>query len=347
MLSKNEKERYNRHLILPGFGDEAQNKLKNSKVLVVGAGGLGCPALLYLTAAGVGTIGIADNDVVSISNLQRQILFTPEDLDENKAIVAKEKLETQNPHIRIKALPYKLDKNNVLDIVFEYDLVIDGSDNFSTRYLLNDACVILKKPLVYGAIHQFEGQVSVFNYKDGPTYRCLFPEPPSHNEMPACNEAGVIGVLPGIVGTWQATEAVKIIAEIGQVLSGKLLTFDLLTNTTGSFEFVSNETNKKMTTLGNYSFDETCAIKELDLTTLKNLSGKIQLVDVREASEYAEKNLNGINIPLSELEERMHEIDPNLSTVIHCKTGIRSQKAIAKIKQQYPSIEIYNLAHPF
>jgi adenylyltransferase/sulfurtransferase len=347
MLSKHEKERYSRHLILQGFGEEAQKKLKNSKVLVVGAGGLGCPALLYLTAAGVGTIGIADSDTVSISNLQRQVLFSPEDLDKNKALVAKEKLETQNPNIRIKALPYKINSGNALDIIFEYDLVIDGSDNFSTRYLLNDACVILKKPLVYGAIHRFEGQVSVFNYKSGPTYRCLFQEPPSQNEMPACNEAGVIGVLPGIIGTWQANEAIKIIAEVGEVLSGKLLTFDLLTNAVGSFEIFTNEANKTMTGLGNYTFDESCSVKELDLTTLKNLSGKIQLIDVREASEYAERNLNGINIPLSELEERIHEIDPSLSTVIHCKTGIRSQKAIAKIKQQYPSIEIYNLAHPF
>ncbi len=341
MLINKEKDRYSRHLILAGFGEEAQLKLKKAKVLVVGAGGLGCPALLYLTAAGVGTISIIDDDKVSESNLQRQILFNNEDVGKEKVFAAKEKLNAQNPFIKIETYSEKITKKNALDIIKDHDLVIDGSDNFATRYLLNDACVILNKPLVYGAIYKFEGQVSVFNYKNGPTYLCLFPEPPNEGEMPACGEVGVLGVLPGIIGTWQATEAIKIITGVGEPLSGKLLSFDLLTNSVSVFEFETDKKNKSIAELSNY--DVYCETNSLRYDELKNLEKDIQLIDVREKNEFEIKNLNGINIPVSEIKNRITELNPELITVVHCKSGKRSKQAIEIIKEHYPKIEIYNL----
>lgn len=343
MLSEEEKDRYSRHLILDGFGEEAQLKLRSSKVLVIGAGGLGSPALLYLAAAGVGTIGIIDDDTVSESNLQRQVLFSSEDVGDAKVFVAEQKLELQNPYIAIESYYGRITKENALSIIEGYDLVLDGSDNFATRYLLNDACVILNKPLVYGAIHKFEGQVSVFNYKNGPTYRCLFPEPPSEGEMPACGEIGVIGVLPGIIGTWQATEAIKIITGIGEPLSGKLLSFDLLTNAVSAIEFEPNPENKNIKSLGEYEIS--CVNDTLSYAILKQIIEEqdIQLIDVRERKEYEEKNLNGINIPMTELERRIAELNPDLLTVVHCKSGVRSKQAIQIIKEYYPEIEIYDL----
>lgn len=343
MLSAEEKERYSRHLILEGFGEEAQLKLKNAKVLVVGAGGLGCPALLYLTAAGIGTIGIIDDDLVTESNLHRQILFSTDDIGKQKVVVAKTKLSSQNPFIAIETYFSRLTKKNVFDIIKDYDLVIDGSDNFSTRYLLNDACVILNKPLVYGAIHKFEGQVSVFNYKNGPTYRCLFPEPPNEGEMPACGEVGVLGVLPGIIGTWQATEAIKIITYVGEPLSGKLLSFDLLSNFISTFEFELDVKNRSIQSLGDHHFS--CKTNSISLDKLQALETPVQLIDVREKTEFAVKNLNGINIPVSEMKNRITELDPKALTVVHCKSGIRSKQAIEIIKGYYPEIEIYNLTN--
>jgi adenylyltransferase/sulfurtransferase len=343
MLSKEEIERYNRHLILDGFGEEAQLKLKIAKVLVIGAGGLGCPALLYLSAAGVGTIGIIDDDVISESNLQRQVLFSANDIGNKKVSVAKEKLQKQNPFIDIVTFEERITKQNALEIISEFDVVIDGSDNFATRYLVNDACVILNRPFVYGAIFKFEGQISVFNYKNGPTYRCLFNEPPADGEMPACGEVGVLGVLPGIIGTWQATETIKIITGIGKPLSGKLLSFNLLTNEISSFEFEVDEKNKRIKELADYNFN--CKINSLSFDKLKLLQLKqnIQLIDVREKNEFEIKNLNGINIPVSEIENRIEELNPKKITVVHCKSGIRSKKAIEIIKDHYPEIEIYNL----
>jgi adenylyltransferase/sulfurtransferase len=341
MLNKEEKERYSRHLILEGFGEEAQLKLKNAKVLVVGAGGLGCPALLYLSAAGIGTIGIIDDDIVSESNLQRQILFSTDDIGKEKAVAAKEKLTRQNPFIKIELYVSRITKENALDIIKDYDLVLDGSDNFATRYLLNDASAILNKPLVYGAIHKFEGQVSVFNYKNGPTYRCLFPEPPNEGEMPACGEVGVLGVLPGIIGTWQATEAIKVITGVGEPLIGKLLSFDLLSNSITTFEFEADEKNRTIRFLGDYNFS--CETNSISLDKLQALQRPVQLIDVREKKEFAGGNLNGINIPVSEIKNRITELDPKALTVVHCKSGIRSKQAIEIIKEYYPKIEIYNL----
>ena len=246
MLSKAEIKRYARHLILPEIGEEGQLKLKQAKILVIGTGGLGCPVLHYLCAAGAGTIGIIDGDKVEESNLQRQILFSSCDVGKQKADVAKEKLSGQNPLIKITAYCQLLTANNALEVITEYDIVIDGSDNFATRYLVNDACVILNKILVFGSIFKFEGQVSVFNYQNGPTYRCLYPEPPSHGEIPNCAEAGVLGVLPGICGTLMANEVIKIITGTGKVLSGELLAFDALNMQFNFFKVVLNPENKKI-----------------------------------------------------------------------------------------------------
>ena len=221
--------RYNRHIILSEIGQIGQDKLTNAKVLVVGAGGLGCPILQYLAAAGIGTLGVIDFDVVDESNLQRQILFGTSSLKQNKAIAAKKRLEDLNDTITINAYPYQLDYQNALDLLIQYDIVVDGSDNFETRYLVNDACIITNKPLVFGAIYKFEGQLAVFNYENGPSYRCLFPNPPKKDSVPNCSEIGVLGVLPGIIGTMQANEVLKIILSIGNTLSGKLFCFNALT----------------------------------------------------------------------------------------------------------------------
>lgn len=345
MFSKQEKERYNRHFILDGFGPEAQEKLKNSKVLVVGAGGLGCPALLYLAAAGIGTLGIVDNDQVSLSNLQRQVLYTTGDIGLLKAEAAQRRLIALNPDIHIHAITARLDTENVLDIISGYDLVIDATDNFSTRYLLNDATVILKKPLVYGAIHKFEGQVSVFNLDDGPTYRCLFPSMAEEGNFLNCAEVGVLGILPGIIGTWQATEAIKIITGIGQPAKGKLLSFDLLENSISSFSFSAIPENKNIKQLNAYNDACEASVQEIDRSTLSKWQQEeeIQLIDVREKDEYEHFNIGGKNIPLSQLENNLHEIDASKLTVVHCQSGIRSKKAIELLKKHFPTIDIYNL----
>ena len=220
--------RYNRHIILSEIGQKGQDKLSKAKVLVVGAGGLGCPILQYLAAAGVGTIGIVDFDVVEVSNLQRQILFGSSSLGQNKAAAAKERLSDLNNSITINAYPEKLTFQNAIELFNQYDIIVDGTDNFETRYLINDACILTNKPLVFGAIYKFQGQVSVFNYNNGPTYRCAFPNKPKKDTVPNCSEVGVLGVLPGIIGTMQANEVLKIILGIGNVLSGKLLCYDAL-----------------------------------------------------------------------------------------------------------------------
>lgn len=238
MLTAEERQIYRRHLQLPEIGEAGQLRLKNARVLVVGAGGLGCPILQYLAAAGVGTLGIVDADKVDASNLQRQILYGPADLGQPKAETAARAIKRLNPLVTTEVHSCRASLGNVRELVRQYDIIIDGSDNFPTRYLLNDACVSLDKPLISGAIYKFEGQVSVFNYRGGPTYRCLFPQPPSALEAPNCDTTGVLGVLPGLVGTAQATEALKVILEIGEVLSGRLWMFDALTFQTRALRFV-------------------------------------------------------------------------------------------------------------
>ncbi|MCK5206437.1 MAG: molybdopterin-synthase adenylyltransferase MoeB, partial [Cyclobacteriaceae bacterium] len=320
LFSNEELERYSRHLILPEFNIEGQRKLKNSKVLVIGAGGLGCPMLLYLTAAGVGTIGIVDFDVVDKSNLQRQVLFTVDDVGKSKASTAANRLSKLNPEINLKIFDTKLTSENALDIIKEYDLVADGTDNFPTRYLVNDACVLLKKPNVHGSIFRFEGQVSVFNYQfndgsTGPQYRDIFPSPPPPGLAPSCAEGGVLGVLPGIIGSFQASEIIKVLAGIGDPLVGKLFILDALTFETRTLKIRKNPNLPLVTELIDY--EDFCGLSEANNTEILEMaveelkemieSGKsdFQIVDVRESYEYEIGNLGGLLIPLGDIENRL------------------------------------------
>lgn len=330
MLTQREKDRYGRQTILPEIGMEGQLQLKAAKVLIIGAGGLGCPVLQYLAAAGVGTIGIADYDKVEASNLQRQILYTGEDIGKYKVVVAKEKAVSINPFILINAHVVNVTKENVLSLIGGYDIIVDGSDNFATRYLLNDACVMMNKPLVFGSILKFEGQVSVFNYRNGPTYRCIFTEQPAPNEMPNCAVIGVVATLPGIVGTLQANEVIKMIIGIGEVLSGRLLVINALTMQTQCFSFSAIDNNKLITHLGTYTYDCEPMVSSINLDELAQLlqTEKIQLVDVREPKEHADFNIGGVNIPLSQVasDARLSRTDHTI--VFYCASGIRSKKAV-------------------
>ncbi|HEU5290521.1 MAG TPA: molybdopterin-synthase adenylyltransferase MoeB [Cyclobacteriaceae bacterium] len=358
-FNKKELERYSRHLIIPEFNIDGQRKLKSAKVLVVGTGGLGSPLLLYLTAAGVGTIGILDFDVVDDSNLQRQVLFSTEDIGESKAKAARKKLEKLNPHINLVVHETKLTSANALEIIKDYDLVADGTDNFPTRYLVNDACVLLGKPNVYASIFRFEGQVSVFNYTDqsgktGPNYRDLFPEPPPPGLVPSCAEGGVIGVLPGIIGSLQANEVIKVISGVGEPLSGRLFIFDALAFETRVLKLSKDSNQTKITGLIDY--DNFCGIhqqengkstvKEITVWDLKQLvdtHADYQLIDVREPYEYDIVNLGGELIPLKTVEESIDKIRSDKKVVVHCRSGARSAKAIEALERKFGFSNLYNL----
>lgn len=332
--------RYNRHIILSEIGQTGQDKISSAKVLVIGAGGLGSPVLQYLTAAGVGSIGIVDFDVVDISNLQRQVLYGTSTLGMNKAEAAKHRLEDLNDEISIVAYPEKLTHKNAIDLFNQYDIIVDGTDNFETRYLVNDACIITNKPLVFGAIYKFEGQVSVFNYKNGPSYRCLFPNPPEKGSVPNCSEIGVLGVLPGIIGTMQANEVLKIILELGNILSGKLLCYNALTLQNSTIRINQLEENiqsilKDKVNFQNKQIDVKC---EIDIATVSFealLSEKnIQFIDVREAHEQPKvEDLLVTNIPLSELEHNLDKFDSGKKKVIFCQSGIRSKRAVEILQE--------------
>ena len=349
MLSKNELKRYNRHIIMSEIGIKGQEKLKTAKVLVIGAGGLGCPVLQYITAAGVGTIGICDFDFVDESNLQRQILFNTKDIGKPKAKVAAEKLSIQNPNIKIITHNQKLDKTNALDIFKNYDIIVDGSDNFPTRFLVNDACVVLGKILVFGAIYKFEGQVSVFNYKNGPTYRCLVPEEPSVLENISCSQVGVIGVLPGIIGSYQANEVVKIIAGIGNVLSGKILLIDTLRMEHNIIEINRNEEYANISSLGNYGEfceDKYSTVKQITLDELsKAIENKndISIVDIRETEQFAAFHLKSVNISIEELLNKPEKLPKEKKVIIVCEKGTNSMAVIENLEKLYNFENLYNL----
>ncbi|MFT5737331.1 MAG: adenylyltransferase/sulfurtransferase [Maribacter sp.] len=340
-------KRYIRQTILKEFGPDGQRKLANAKVLVVGAGGLGVPVLTYLNAMGVGTLGIVDADVVSISNLHRQVLFTEAMVGLLKVQAAAEQLQKQNPETQINAYPTFLDVSNALEIIGNYDLVVDATDNFPTRYLINDACVILNTPFVYGALHGFEGQVSVFNYQNGPTYRCLFATMPKADAIPDCNENGVLGILPGIVGNLQALEVVKVICGLGEVLSGTLLLYDALTQRMQRMKFSQQSKNLKIDSLADsYHLDCELPLKETGSIAIRPLliDGRIEVVDVRTQQEFDSDHLQGAkHIPLDQLEQRSHEIDLNKPVYLICQVGIRSQKAIYILQQKFPQKEFINV----
>lgn len=341
-------ERYIRQASLPGFGTAAQAKLAEARVVVIGIGGLGIPVLQYLNAMGVGVLGIVEQDIVELSNLQRQPLYSEKDVGKPKLAVALEKFRAQNSETKFEAYDTFLVKDNALRLLKAYDLVIDASDNFETRYLINDACVILKKPFISGALYGFEGQLSVFNYKGGPTYRCLFPDMPGEGETPDCNTNGVLGILPGIIGSLQALEAVKVLTGIGIPLSGKLLLYNGLDQSFKTIGFNAVPGNTRRTALeeqyGPPSFIEGCRFEASSLRDLLEIGTAIQLIDVRSAGEFQADHLPGArNIPLEDIGQLLGEIDPKQPIYCMCRTGKRSQIALQHLKSVFPDSLVYNI----
>ena len=360
-LSSDEILRYSRHLILPEVALEGQQRLKASRVLLIGAGGLGSPLALYLAAAGVGTIGLVDFDVVDVTNLQRQIVHGSKDVGRPKLESARDRLKDMNPHVHVEGYETRLTSENALEIIRDYDIVIDGTDNFATRYLTNDACVILGKPNVYGSIYRFEGQSSVFATEDGPCYRCLYPEPPPPGLVPSCAEGGVLGVLPGLVGTIQATEGIKLLLGIGEPLIGRLLLIDALTM---QFRAMRLRKNPNCPACGTreirelIDYDQFCGIGGDPLQdphgipeiTPKELAAKQQrkddfdLIDVREPHEWAIAKIPGARlVPLSAFTDSLSQFDSARDIVVHCKMGGRSAKAVRQL-QAAGFKKVWNLA---
>jgi sulfur-carrier protein adenylyltransferase/sulfurtransferase len=350
-LTPEELARYSRHIILPEVGVEGQLKLKQAKVILIGAGGLGAPLGLYLAAAGVGRIGIVDFDVVDASNLQRQVIHGTSDLGRKKLDSAADSIRDINPNVEVDKFDTGLTSQNALEILKDYDIVIDGTDNFPTRYLVNDACILLKKPNVYGSIFRFEGQASVFGYQDGPCYRCLYPEPPPPGLVPSCAEGGVLGILPGTIGLIQATEAVKIILGIGETLKGRLLLYDALGM---RFRELKLRRDRDCPVCGDHptvtkliDYQQFCGVVPasaqpaaegvIDPVEVKQKLDRgedFMLIDVREPYEYQIARIPGARlIPLGDLPKRLSELNPNGEIVAHCRSGQRSQKAVDLMKQ--------------
>ena len=344
-FSADEIRRYSRHLILPEFGARGQKKLKASRVLVVGAGGLGSPAAMYLAAAGVGTLGLVDFDVVDLSNLQRQVLHGTSDVGRPKLDSAAERLRALNPEVNVQLHPLRLTSQNALALFAQYDLVLDGTDTFATRYLINDACVLTGRPNVSASVFRFEGQVSVFCARAGPCYRCLYPEPPPPGLAPSCGEGGVLGIVPGVVGTLQATEAIKVVAGIGEPLIGRLLTFDALEMSFRQFKVKKDVRcpvcgpSPSISALIDY--EQFCGTRAPPPGTVRDVTPQwlaerrqsVQLVDVREPGEREINEIAGsICIPLGELSARFHELSTTKDVVVYCKVGERSAHAVEYLR---------------
>lgn len=335
--------RYSCQVSLPGFGEAGQQLLQNARVLVVGAGGLGCPAAQYLAAAGVGTLGIADFDTVSIGNLHRQVLFTPEEVGQKKVKVACEKLQKQNPGIKLVPHEVKVTALNVMDLLQHYDMVLDGTDNFDTKYLLNDACVLAGKPLVYGAIYQYEGQVAVWNLPNGngsrsPNYRDVFAEVDA-SQVPNCAEGGVIPTLAGMVGCMQANEVIKIITNTGEALAGKLLLLDAQTLQSRIIKVgkVSKVTIEKL--------PEAEEVPTISVAELKQsmAHGHFELLDVRRAEERDVFHIGGAHVPLDQLGQKLPQLQTAKKLVVYCASGKRSGEAVKRIRKHFPELTIYSL----
>jgi molybdopterin/thiamine biosynthesis adenylyltransferase/rhodanese-related sulfurtransferase len=328
MLTPSERIRYARHLILPEVGEAGQERLKASSALIVGAGGLGSPVGLYLAAAGVGRIGIVDFDDVDGSNLHRQVLYGASDVGHPKLEAARRRLQDLNPEIAIETHAAALTSENALDILINYDVVIDGTDNFPTRYLVNDACVLLGKANVYGSIFRFEGQASVFSAQDGPCYRCLYPEPPPPHLVPSCAEGGVLGVLPGVIGTIQATEAIKLLTGIGETLVGRLLLFDALKMTFRTLRLrQQHDAHATITRLIDY--DMFCNPASSHEVTFEQIGPNALLVDVREPFEWDAGHIDGArHLPLGDLPHRLNELPRDADVIFYCQTGGRSARAL-------------------
>jgi molybdopterin/thiamine biosynthesis adenylyltransferase len=335
--------RYSCQIALPGFNEASQQLLQQANVLIVGAGGLGCPAAQYLAAAGVGTLGMADHDVVSISNLHRQILYTPDDVGKNKAVIACHRLQKQNPGIKLVAHDFKVTSANVMDIINQYDIIIDGTDNFDTRYLLNDAAVITNKPIVYGAIYQFEGQLAVWNLTndDGtrtPNYRDLFPQVDA-SQIPNCAEGGVIPTLAGIIGCMQANEVIKYITKTGELIAGKVLVFDAQTLQSRQIKIgvVTKTSISKLT--------ETREIPIMLAEEVKKglATGSLELVDIRTDQERDVIDIGGIHIEADELEDNLDYLDNSITKVLYCSSGKRSGEALKAIQHKLKNTQIFSL----
>ena len=338
-------DRYSRQTRLKGFGPDSHARLQQSKVLIVGMGGLGIPAALYLNAMGVGTLGLMDADTIALHNLQRQVLYGETDVGKPKLQVAIQQLQDRNKGTHLIPHDAFLDRSNAMAIIEPYDLVIDASDNFATRYLINDACVILNKPFVYGALHAFEGQVSVFNYHAGPTYRCLFPTPPQLEEIPNCDDNGVLGVVPGIIGSLQALEAVKVLTGLGQVLAGELLIYDGLHQESRKIRFKKNGSLPRITALEQHYDGLPCTF--LDSISSEGYLEGVEahlLIDVREPHEFDEDHLpQALNIPLSELEPWSRVAQINEPIYLICKSGQRSRAAQRALSQWIPEHKLVNI----
>jgi adenylyltransferase/sulfurtransferase len=343
-----ERRRYGRHMVIPEVGEEGQRRLKAGSALVVGAGGLGSPTLLYLAAAGVGRIGIVEFDVVDESNLQRQVLYGTSDIGRPKIEAARARLADVNPFVQLELHPIRLDAKNVIDLVSRYDLVIDGTDNFAARYLVNDACVITRRPNVYGSVFRFEGQLSVFGTKDGPCYRCLHPEPPAPGVIPGCSEAGVLGVLPGLVGTLQASEAVKLLARIGDPLIGRLLLIDALgprfreiklpkdpaCPVCGSHPTITEPVEYTLL-CGDLPVEAASEITPAELRRRLAANEPLLILDVREPHEHATDSIESSRlVPLGELGRRLGELPSDRPIVAHCQAGVRSAKAAKLLRDK-------------
>jgi len=348
-LSHDEINRYNRQIRLPEVGIEGQKKIKGSSVLVVGAGALGCPVLQYLTAAGVGIIGIVDNDWVDESNLNRQVLYSLKNIGKPKPIAAKEKLKLLNPEVTLKVHYIRFDKESALKVIWEYDIVVDCTDNFATRYLINDACVILNKPLVYGAIHKFSGQVMVLNYQNGPTLRCMYPAPPNPLEVPSCEEFGVVGSVPGIIGSLQATEVFKIILGLEGVLSGKLFTIDTLNFNTCISSFERNPDLSQITELGEYedsSLSDKRSIKEISADTLKrmlSINPGIPVIDLRDKGDDNDIGFRTISVPYYDVSRKIKLFSWKDGIVFYCRSGSRSTNVINYLQKEHKLENLYSL----
>jgi adenylyltransferase/sulfurtransferase len=360
VLTNDEILRYSRHLIMPEVGMEGQQKLKAAKVLCIGAGGLGSPLALYLTAAGVGTLGIVDFDVVDYTNLQRQIIHTTADVGRKKLDSAADKLKAINPFVNLRTFDTKLTSANALDLFREFDIVADGTDNFPTRYLVNDACVLTGKPNVYGSIFRFEGQASVFATEDGPCYRCLYPEPPPPGLVPSCAEGGVLGILPGLVGVIQATETIKLILGQGDSLAGRLLLVDALGMKFRELKLRKNPDcpvcGKNPTVTSLIDYNEFCGIRgeeepagnDVPTISVQELKKKLDakadifILDVREPHEYQICHLNGYLIPVGDLPKRVHELDSSREIIAHCRSGVRSARAVNFLRRSGFK-KVYNL----
>ncbi len=353
-LSPQEWARYARHIAIPEFGEEGQRKLKEARVLVVGAGGLGSPLLLYLAAAGVGKIGIAEYDIVDESNLQRQVLYGVQDVGLPKGQKARERMLELNPHIEVVVHPTALTRDNALDLIEDYDIVADGTDNFPTRYLVNDACVLRDKVNVYASVFRFEGQVAVFNHPlpDGgrsSNYRDMFPEPPPPGMVPNCAEGGVLGVLPGIIGSLQANEVIKVITGVGEPLVDRIFLFDAAGFTTRTLRIRKHPDAPPIRELIDYEEfcgiprDQVPEISVQELRTLRESKADFQLIDVREPYEYDIANLQGELIPLGSLEEEWQKISRDKPVVVHCRSGRRSADAIRSLRDDHGFHNLHNL----